>query len=81
MDGHEGLLQRTRLNVKPTATIATATTPMKQASSCGRSTRRSRTISGAERATTAIMNASSVPISTPFACRASTSGMIPAAFE
>ncbi len=54
---------------------------MQMASSWGLRTRRSRIISGSESATTAIMNASSVPIGRPLSCSASTGGRMPAALE
>lgn len=49
--------------------------------SCGLSTRFSRIISGSDSATTAIMNASRVPMGSPASYRDCTSGMTPAALE
>ena len=51
------------------------------ASNCGFRTRRSRIISGSERATTLIMKASRVPMGRPFSYMAWTRGMMPAALE
>ena len=58
-----------------------ATTATNSPRSLGCRTRRSRIISGRDRATTAIMNARTVPIGMPLEYSTSTRGMIPAAFE
>ena len=58
-----------------------ATTPTNTAISFGLSTLRRMIISGNDSAVTDIMNASTVPIAAPLSISASTTGMMPAAFE
>ena len=60
-------------------TMPPATTTTKTAMSSRRMTRRRMSSSGTDRAVTAIMNASTVPIGRPLPRSASTIGMVPAA--
>src|SRR5579871_1172185 len=69
------------LNRKPTARIPAVTTPMNTAISRRLSTFRKMIISGNDSAVTDIMNASTVPRAAPLPSSASTTGMMPAAFE
>jgi hypothetical protein len=55
--------------------------PTKTPISCGFKTLRRIIISGSERAVTAIIKASTVPMAMPFSCRAATRGITPAALE
>jgi len=59
--------------------MPTVTMAVNRASRGGRSTRRSMTSDGIDRATTLIMKAITVPRATPFSHSASASGITPAA--
>ncbi len=64
------VIQSNALKIYPTSMMPVATTPAKRAISCGLSTLRRMIISGADRAMTLIMKASTVPSAAPLPSRA-----------